>query len=54
MALSLSIDLSMSPPSWSVDGSVGVRYRIKGEAHDTDETPELAPNLGKGRKGKEP
>ena len=54
VSIGLTIDLTMSPPSWSVDAAVGVRYKIKGEAHDTDETPELAPNLGKGRKGKAP
>jgi len=39
VALSLTIDLTMSPPSWTVDAAVGVRYKIKGEAHDTEETP---------------
>jgi hypothetical protein len=52
VSLGLTIDLSMSPPSWAIDGAVGVRYTIKGEAHDTEETPELDPGMGKGRKAK--
>ncbi len=47
--LKVVIDLTVSPPAWSVEGSVGVRYKVAGDINHCEETPELMENMGKGR-----
>ena len=50
VGLSLSIELNCSPVAWCVEASVGVRHKIKGPMETADTHPELAPNIGKGRR----
>lgn len=50
VSLSLTIDLTKSPVAWVVDGAIGIRRTVKGDAHEADETPELMEGMGRGRK----
>jgi len=50
ISLKVVIDLSQSPPVWHTEASVGITYKVKSDAEQCDETPELLPGIGKGRK----
>ena len=48
VSLKLVIDLSQSPPCWHTEGAVSISYKVKSDAEQCDETPELLPGIGKG------
>lgn len=53
VALKITIDLSMAPPSWVMTGAVGITRKVTSEAHELDDPkqPELAPGMGKKPRG---
>jgi hypothetical protein len=52
VSLKLVIDLSQSPPVWHTEGAVSISYKVKSDAEQCDDTPELMPAMGKGKAGK--
>lgn len=50
VSIALAIELHCSPVSWTVQAGVAVRHTVKSESEIADTSPELKPNMGKGRK----
>jgi hypothetical protein len=52
VAISLKIDLAMSPPTWRAIAKVGATYTSEGAEHATDEGPDLGLDIQMGRRAK--
>jgi hypothetical protein len=52
IAISLKIDLAMSPPTWKAIAKVGATYTSEGAEHATDEGPDLGLQVEMGRRAK--
>jgi hypothetical protein len=52
VAISLKIDLAMSPPTWKAIAKVGATYTSEGAEHATDEGPDLGLQVEMGRRAK--
>ena len=52
IAISLKIDLAMSPPTWKAIAKVGATYTSEGAEHATDDGPDLGLDVPVGRRAK--
>ncbi|WP_397382815.1 hypothetical protein [Prosthecobacter sp.] len=52
VSMSLKINLACSPVAWNVEAAVAVRHKVASESEVADTSPELAPDMGKGRRSK--
>lgn len=51
IGLKITIDLNGSSPKAAIESRVGIVHRFIGDTIDLDDTIELEPGMGKGRKG---